>query len=440
MLTACINSILFLRLFFLLLPLAGFLNLIFPTPSVPFLLPVLWSGISGRCMRITKSSFKPHLPIPVLIYIGAVLFSAFLAFLSFSQHFPHFGAVVAELPWGTVILKNAMAWVLLSLITYLSGAALFSWLNTDQVKSENLFRWILIGLMGAFVVGVVQYLGQVEWAGLKMYLGRGYDQYNATFRDPNILGVFSAIIFPVAISYFFARKFNFYSLSAGIAIVFLIMISNVRSAYLLFTVAFLFMAFSVDKRMRSGLLAFFLMGVMFFLFQYRFMASTRLSIFVSRIFMSIQGGGSIFEFLGDRTHLWKSGWVTFQHNIPFGTGLGAYLIKMPTYKAELDIVTNDNCGNMYLHLASEQGVVGLLAFFLLIGSTCKEFLISDNRRSRGLKIGAFSAFIGLLVAFIFGAHLLSFEINILFWFLLAIAYEHHPRNQTRPVRTIQKHS
>ena len=81
----------------------------------------------------------------------------------------------------------------------------------------------------------------------------------------------------------------------------------------------------------------------------------RINFLVDRAMPALTGKAPLSELLGNRREMWQGGIVTFKHNPVVGTGIGTYMIKMPTYKAEIGQVLNDNAGSMYLQLAAEQG-------------------------------------------------------------------------------------
>ncbi len=211
------------------------------------------------------------------------------------------------------------------------------------------------------------------------------------------------------------------------------MISGSRSSTLLVVTSCVLLGIVTGRVRTVGLkkilVGFFIIFAILLVYEIQFNPDSRLHFFAKQIFNSSIRDLSIRNFIGDRYYLWQSGWITFKNNILVGTGIGNFLIKMPTYSSEMKVVINDNCGNMYLQVAAEQGIVGLALFLLLIGSFLFKFMKMSLHSFKILS--AFASVVGLLVACLFGGHLLSFEASILFWFLLTYPYEYHQRNKTR---------
>jgi O-antigen ligase len=138
---------------------------------------------------------------------------------------------------------------------------------------------------------------------------------------------------------------------------------------------------------------------------------SRTQVFVQQL-KTLCKTGDVSSLIGDREMLWKAGRVTFEHNFVLGTGLGTYLIRMPNYESEIGTISNDNCAQMFLHIGAEMGIVGLVFFVLLLITTFWRAFPSDGPVLLSL--------VSFVPTFFFGAHLLSFEVNILFWILLGM--------------------
>jgi len=217
----------------------------------------------------------------------------------------------------------------------------------------------------------------------------------------------------------------------GPLLIFMIFISASRSALLVSLVSFLIVviySLVVGKKWSLLLvgLSFFIIFAFFFRHhKNRYKEASRYEHLLVKLGDLIkpsksEGSSRARIIFGDRLDLWKAGWVVFKKNPVFGVGLGNYLVKMPKYQKEIGSIQNDNSGNMYLHVAAESGVVGLVIFLVMLGALFRIFYRKFKFRPDYMRLGAFGSMAGILLIFMFGAHLLAFETNILIWFITSL--------------------
>jgi len=127
-----------------------------------------------------------------------------------------------------------------------------------------------------------------------------------------------------------------------------------------------------------------------------------------------------------RIALWESTIAMIMDNPLFGIGWGAYWLVYPEY----DFFLNNpdarivHAHNMYLHIAAEIGIPGLVAFLaILYGHTKKAVDVlsqTNNRRVAGLLLGIVAAVLGLAVNGFTDYIMFNVQMSMLFWLLNAI--------------------
>lgn len=417
------NPLLFLRSFYFLLPVVGFLSPYFKIPAFPLLLPFLWAGLLGIHWPWGRKRKDFSLPLPFAVYAISLMLSTVVGFWFFRDFYPDWGAVVSHPPWGPLFLKNALAWILLAFVTALSVIYLYGSCR-EHADAEALIVSLLGGVFVAAVFGGLQYLGYDFFSARSLYMVAEHRQFNGSFRDPNSMGTSVALLFPLWLALIERRRFSVWVWLIGPCLIFLLFIAGVRSAILIVAVSVVLLAGKIilnrSRFLMKILLAAVFVGAAVVFHQSQHQPAARFLRSFKLLSDSVDSGKIEAVLVGDRTHLWKAGWLTFKKYPVFGTGLGNYLAVMPRYEREIGKLANDNCANMYLQIAAEQGVIGLGAFLFLIGAVISQFMASGGIRRPFMEWAAASSVAGLLIAFFFGAHLLNFETNVLFSLLLSM--------------------
>ena len=421
----------FLPAFFFFLPLMGCFNNILRVNGIPVLIPIFLSGIVGGLLSYYfkgERTITVGIPIAVYAFILVSFLSTIVGVISFLPKHPHLTAIVSQAPWGEVRLVNALGWIFLGTLVNMTGAIIYLFLIQDH-KSDlrRVFTFLLVGLMGTFFVGLFQFMGWQFIGESKDFTRFPIPQYNATFMDPNSLGTFISLLLPTWLGFMRNKRTPLVFWLGGGGLFFLMMITEARTPFIVFLISFTVLFFaSLFKKdwIMMGIFFCLLMGGMVFSHVHPQNSNVRLRTYVQDLVREIRkprDEGKFWNYIvGDRYTLWRAGWITFRHNPILGTGQGTYLVKMPLYKKEIGHISNDNSCNMFLQIAAEQGIIGLSAFLFLLGSSFWYFLKYQFKKADMLQVGAFSGLVGLSVAFIFSAPLVNFEVNVLFWFLLAL--------------------
>ncbi|MCG3204364.1 MAG: hypothetical protein KCHDKBKB_01079 [Elusimicrobia bacterium] len=408
--------------FFFFLPLMGLLGHIFSIRGIPASLPVLYGVASGVWWRSFRKQqmFELRMAQPVFIFSLNILMSVGVALMGFYPWWP-LGKTVLEASWGSITLVHALGWSILSFLTAVSGLIVFCWWRKFPMRKEKI-NWLFYGFILAGLLGALQYFGVTSLGLLVEFLRGGKPQYNASFSDPNALGLSCALMLPLLLGTMFEKSFTKISLFVALSMFFLLLVSASRSAYLTFFIALLFLfPFLLFKKPKLTLGLFVLVGLLGFSFvidqRLRVGESSRFNAVAMRVKGLMSGDLPLSSIIKEREVMWKSGWVTFQHHPVLGVGLGTYLVRFPVYKDEIGNIVNDNAGNQYLQIAAEQGLVGLSIFLFFIVAALGSFFSSPCKSFS--QWGALSSLMGLLAGFFFGSHLINFEVAMFFWLIMA---------------------
>ena len=127
-----------------------------------------------------------------------------------------------------------------------------------------------------------------------------------------------------------------------------------------------------------------------------------------------------------RIALWESTIAMIADKPLLGIGWGAYWLVYPEY----DFFLNNpaarivHAHNMYLHIAAEIGIPGLIAFLAIIYGHAKKAVDvlsqTNNRRVAGLMLGIVAAILGLAVNGFTDYIMFNVQMSMLFWLFNAI--------------------
>lgn len=127
-----------------------------------------------------------------------------------------------------------------------------------------------------------------------------------------------------------------------------------------------------------------------------------------------------------RLALWESTLAMIMDKPLQGIGWGAYRLVYPEY----DFFVQDagtvifHAHNMYLHIAAEIGIPGLIAFLILMFGHARIALsvrkMAAERWMRGLMLGVTAAICGLAVSGVTDYVMFNIQMSMLFWLLNAV--------------------
>jgi len=133
---------------------------------------------------------------------------------------------------------------------------------------------------------------------------------------------------------------------------------------------------------------------------------------------SINVGGSI----SDRTENWNDTIYMIKKRPVFGWGLNTYMRVFQNYRSDLKSLPT-YAHNCYLQMAQEMGLFGVLVFLWVIFSYFRTIIQTVKRKPESAiyYIGISSGMLGFLIHSFFDTNLYSLQLNVLFWFMLALS-------------------
>lgn len=318
-------------------------------------------------------------------------------------------------PGGSNTMENAILSVSLMLIFPMTVNLMKykRWIKTC------IFAFIIPSVFVAFV-GIVQYsLGMAPsgWIDAELF-GGITSRAVSVFNNPNILGLYLSVIFPLVL-------LSFYHRSPKIKI-----LGGIASAFILVCVAFTYS--------RSAWIALLCGGIAFAL-----MVSPRGILW---LIPSVGAGfvaylafpGSIgarlenFVTLADsansyRMSVWNSSWKMLHDVIWGGIGLGEEAFKTAYVNyASVGTQTAMHSHSLYMQIVIQLGLVGLLLFAILlftVGRKCFSTSVNagGDRDISFASRAALAGAVALLSAGIFDYTWYNFRVFFIFWALLGIA-------------------
>jgi O-antigen ligase len=357
--------------------------------------------------------------------------------------------------------------VLQFFFNYLIGFGIFFIAVNTLKKTKDIIISVIILLSSttiATLVGVYQFIFDPLFGNIQFWLDMG--RLNATFTDPNSLGVYTVMLFPLFLGMILFSKKWYVKLIISVLLIPLlinIFISGSRTAFLgiiITSTIFLFIGIHIvikkinQKFKKPTTYKKFLMWIaviviivliialLISFLPLLFEKNIPSNILVRRIGYAIEKLNNAVEnrqladlvlVSPDREVLWDQAINMFKDYPISGVGSGAFTIELPNYYVKMGIpdyrkTLVDFSGNYYLQFLSELGLPGLILilaiFFIIIRKVCLFFLFDKkNSRSKGynwLIIGLFISFISMAIALIFGPHTDFNEIQLTFWLIIAL--------------------
>ena len=332
---------------------------------------------------------------------------------------------------------GSMVWTIRYFYNYLIGF-LFLFLIFNVINSTKDILHSIIAIVSATMISVGVILYQYF---INPYLGNvthwvTSGRFNATFTDPNALGGYTILLFPVFLGMILCfKKWYIRSIFFFLFLLFLILLffAGSRSAFIgIFLATFIFIILFIirgsrylKKRMASWLKkkkAFILSTIIFIIlcliltliylviFQKELISKSSM---IDRTLKSVETGVFYFSKYGlleglksisnYRYIFWGQAMEMFKDYPVTGVGQGSYILQLPNYliTQRAGFTQVDYSGNYYLQVLSELGLPGIIIiisiFFLLVNKPFRYFLLIKRLRKFEKKdwimISLFVAFI-----------------------------------------------
>jgi len=424
--------------------------------------------------------FDRDIYIPVMLFLLLIFISALISSMRYANFFPFITNDFHNLMINIKDVKSdsGIYTTLVTALEYISAfllvIAIFNIIKNIKEFVASIFVIIISTILSSFMV-LFQYFINPYIGSFSYWVKTG--RLNATFTDPNSLGAYCLMIFPVFFAaLFFVKKWYLkVILIAFFAIfVFMTFLSGSRSALIGVVLASLVFAGigiknlvktlkkkSPKYRKKVGISLLSALAVIIILVSLIFTTDNVINAdffkigIIQRTSESITTFTSYFKTSGFteslkavsnyRYILWQQAFNMAREHTISGVGAGAYLIEVPDYlyRFEPGFVQVDYAGNFYLEILAELGITGLAAALFFFYRLCrkvfrnyrnqvfkgfrKEKLMAVKNhlgRTRWLFTSIVISFSAMLAGLIFGSHVNFIEIKFVFFVIigLIIAY------------------
>jgi len=471
-----------LYVFIFLLPLLNSLSKILGVRDISVILLLFFSLVLGFVVAVFKNNYESrqfidnknklfNIPIyrAALILTILIAISSLIAIYRYTNFYPfitngYYNLYVNANKVGSV---KSIFWTIQFLFNYIIGFVFFFIIINTLKNIKEVIIAIIILISSTVIsvfVGFYQYFFNPLFGNINFWVEM--NRINATLTDPNSLGSYSLMIFPVFVGLIIFYKKWFVRLIIGLfLILFLINISfsGSRTAFIGLLVSIsifiiiglwkaiekLNMRFRKPARYKKVLLWLFTLAILIVLiFSILNFAPSLLektasyNILLERVHLAVDRLNTAlrnkdWEAIGmvsrDRGVLWEQAVYMFKDHPVSGVGVGAYVIELPNYYIKNDIAEYrmtlvDYCGNYYLQFLSELGLPGLILVLFIFFIIIKKVFIYIKAQNyiKGLKghnwllIGLFISFISMIIALVFGPHTNFDEIQFTFWLIIGL--------------------
>jgi O-antigen ligase len=435
-----------------------------------FLLNFFDNDFRSRLVLIKQKILDREIGIAVLAFIVLLIISLAVTVFRYSNFYPfitnNYHNLIVNIN-GQFNSNEAIFWTINSFFNYIVGFLfLFSIFNILRNIKEIIIALIVIisaTLLSSFM-SIYQYFVNPYIGSFKFWISSG--RLNATFTDPNALGAYIILLFPILIIMIIvSRKIYLKVIFCLILIPFMMMVgfSGSRNALLgIFFAVVMFIVFGIlfrsnrfksisRKRLNKKVAIKIVVAALVVIL----IISSLLGIFLTEnvvknkilsiglvtrivesgkalIFYYKQGGFlEALKSISNYRYIYWNQAIKMTKDYPItGVGTGSYMIELPDYlyRYERGFSQIDTTGNYYLQILAELGIPGLFIilflFFLFIKKTVLYLKIKKLKREYvnfdWVLIGLFISFLCMLVIQFFGPHTNFTEIQMTFWLIIGL--------------------
>ena len=369
---------------------------------------------------------------------------------------------------------GSMVWTIRYFYNYFIGFLFFVLIFNviDRVKDiiNSIISLVLATMISTGVI-IYQYYFNPYLGNIRHWVDSG--RFNATFTDPNSLGAYTILLFPIFIGlliYFKRWYLRLLVLVSFLLFLIELFFSGSRSAFVgivlaiaIFVIIFIIRGFRHIRkrakfypRRRKIILVLIPVIILMILISFSVylintpdsfiletsLANRTIETFKTGIYFTgkygvIEGFKSISNY---RYIYWGQAVEMFKDYPLTGVGQGSYILQLPNY-----LIMNrtgpgkiDYSGNYYLQVLSELGLPGLVlilfVFYLLINKVFNYFRgkrrLKNFENSDWLLIALFISFISMLVGQIFGPHTNFDEVQFTLWLVIGLMIAYIKLKQT----------
>lgn len=286
-------------------------------------------------------------------------------------------------------------------------------LNSKR-RLKNILSVLFLSSLLLGIDGIYQYFTRGDFLRNRPVIFA--DRIYASFATPNAFGCYLSVIIPFVITAFSKKitfKFSRFLYVGLLILLFVCLVLTVsRGAWLAFLGSALFLSIWIHI---LGVI-FLSLGIMMVIIQPFCPSLVKARIVDFFIFTDTS---SI-----DRKFIWQAGWKMFISNPLVGVGLGTFMFNFKKFIAADYQYTAAYAHNCYLQIASEMGLIGLLAFLFILGLFFYHGIKILNSGERNFYwytlLASLAAIIGYCVQMGVDTTLYSLDLGMLFWLVLGI--------------------
>ncbi len=401
--------------------------------------------------------FDNELTLLVITIISVFIISLIITILRYANFYPFTTNNYHNLFINIkgITSNFAIPWVIDSFFNYSIGFAVILVAYNVINKMEHIIDILNILIVSTFLsvfIVIYQKFFNPTFGIPVIWTNSG--RFNGTLSDPNALGAYCVLMFPIFFIMIFYYKNIFKKILYFILLVFfslLVYFSGSRSSLvgILISLVIFFIYFLIflikrisHQHLKKKILTISIIIICFLVI------FTGFSIVLSKdsIRNSILKSGVVnrtYETIeAFKLHLEKDGFVEALKSIsnyryiywerayqmgrdyPYsGVGIGSYILELPDYNYRYNrgFQNEDYAGNYYLQLFAEFGIVGLVLVGAFLVIVIKKYIVFNKSRKLNLVfLSLFVSFLSMLVILTFGPHTNFIEVQITFYLIIAL--------------------
>ncbi|MDD3570919.1 MAG: O-antigen ligase family protein [Lachnospiraceae bacterium] len=316
--------------------------------------------------------------------------------------------------FASVTVRGSLFGGLLSICFVLFSIVIINAIESKRQVKILLFLMVCVGVLVA-LYGFYQYMFQDKfggvWVDTEMF--EGMFRVYSTFANPNVLGEYFLLIIPLAVACFFITKpliMKLFYLGATGAMLLCLILTYSRGCYIGILVAAAIFLVLLDKR-------FIFLGFIGLLLMPFVLPETILNRFMS--IGNMEDSSTSY-----RVYIWM-GTIAMLKDYWFsgvGPGQAAYNLVYPVYG--YNGISAPHAHNTYLQIMCDSGIIGIIAFFVIIYQYFKalfcSYLKEADKTARILTIGAMAAVAGFLVQSLFDYTFYNYRVMLLLWAVIGM--------------------
>lgn len=357
----------------------------------------------------------------------------------------------------------ALHWVVDNFFNYIIGFLLVLIIINviDNVKEILKVLIILISstVFSSFII-LYQNFKNPLYGIPKIWINSG--RFNATFSDPNALGSYSVLLFPIFLIMIFFVKKVYQKIIFTVCLIFffiLIFFSGSRSALLgiileilIFLIIWIVNLFKKNRNFQRKkklitsitiiLIFILLVSGVFALFNTNNKVKNNLlnngvilrmanTLETFKLYYGKDGLSEAIKSISNYRYIyWERAYQMGRDYLLNGVGIGGYILELPDYNYRYNrgFQHEDYAGNYYLQMFAEFGITGLILILFIFFEIIKKFVmhkknnekINKYKNEELILTALFMSFISMAFILFFGSHTNFIEVQFTFWLIIGL--------------------